>query len=149
VRDDTILSLLNMCASVLVDNEESWPRGGNLLVDGFVYEAIGTISPTDALTRVRWLERQLEFKPQPYRRLAKVLRDTRQEKQARQVLVALESARGRSQTVSWWRKPLRGLYQTIGYGYESLRGALYWSAAVILIGWFFACLQSLRALCTP
>ncbi len=149
VRDDTILSLLNTRVGVLVDDEQSWPRGGNLLVDGFVYEAVGTISPTDARTRVRWLERQLEFKPQPYRQLAKVLRDTRQEKQARQVLVALESARGRSQTVSWWRKPLRCLYQTIGYGYEPLRGALYWSAAVILLGWFFACLAKASGVMYP
>jgi hypothetical protein len=108
------------------DDEPSWPGQGSLDLDGFVYGGFFG-GPTDAPTRLRWLDRQGQFKPQPYRQLAKVLRELGDDEGAKRVLLERE---GRARAAERRRliAPARWLhfaedtlpYATVGYG--SIRG---------------------------
>jgi hypothetical protein len=107
------LNLRNAAVGSLADDEASWPRTGRLFPDGFVYERISdappedditgepvTHSPKDAGTRLRWLDRQRQFTPQPYRQLAKVLRESGDEEGAKEVLFQMKQ-RGRRGLLTW------------------------------------------------
>jgi hypothetical protein len=68
------LDLINASVGAISDDRASWPDRGDLVLDGFVYERISG-GPMGAEDRLDWLSRQREFKRQPYRQLAKVLRE--------------------------------------------------------------------------
>ncbi len=130
------LNLTGASAEALIDDERSWPAPGNLLIDGFTYTEFSQTSPSnaagDAGTRLRWLRLQSGFHPQPYRQLAKVLRESGDEPGATEVLIA-------SDDLNYRRFGLSGriwgafLNTTIGYGYQPLR-AIVWSFAVVIFG---------------
>jgi hypothetical protein len=135
---ETALDLSNASVGSLVDDKGSWPTNGNLDLDGFVYGRI-SVDPKDAKTRLCWLARQKSFAPQPYRQLAKVLRDEGNDAGARRVLFEMEDLR-RAQEDPWYVRPwgwiLRG---TIGYGYYPGL-SLAWLLFFVLLGWpFFRC----------
>jgi hypothetical protein len=128
------LNLAHASVGPIGDDEASWPKKGNLLLDGFTYERIGE-GPTTAAKRLEWLARQPDgFVPQPYRQLAKVLRESGDDAGARKVLIAMEDARlkfgglGRMQRIA-----SRILRATVGYGYTPLR-ALWFIAAFVILG---------------
>ncbi len=164
------LDLRNAVVGSLADDEKSWPKKGNLRLDGFNYKRItGTPlsdifgeeeseealrlvekrlglqfrvdSPIDAATRLRWLDRDTDFKPQPYRQLADVLSEMGDEEGAKQVRFEMERRMRAGQ-----RKQLPAVEQpfafvgdkmielTIGYGVYPLH-ALCWSAGLCLVGW--------------
>jgi hypothetical protein len=131
------LMLRDGSVGFIVDQERGWPRPGNLVIDGLVYSSFDVHpgdSPWDAQTRLRWLALQPPgFHLQPYRQLAKVLRESGDEPGAIQVLIAQEDARYRQ-----FELPGRiagdFLNATIGYGYKPLR-TIGWSLLIILIGW--------------
>ena len=136
-----IVDLSGANVSGLLDDEKSWPEPGKLTIDGFTYAGfLGSSSynpewhsPADARSRLRWLGLQDGYHPQPYRQLAKVLRENGDEAGAIEVLVAQEDARYRN---SNWvgRAWAQFLKVTVGYGHEPLRTVL-WSLAVIVLGW--------------
>ncbi len=132
LENGATLDLHGLSAASLVDEPKSWPAPGKLIMDGFTYDhLIGTAS--DARSRLRWLALQPEFHQQPYRQLAKVLRDSGDDAGADDVLVVAEDRRyaatGRSGAL------LGGLLNaTIGYGHKPLR-VVGWSLVVVLIGW--------------
>ncbi|MCK9200561.1 MAG: hypothetical protein M0P59_11675 [Gallionella sp.] len=134
----------------LADNEESWGRS---YLDGFTYNSF-VLSPTAAARRLAWLDKQseahsglsgdgVEFKPQPWRQLAKVLREMGHVEDARQVSIAFEHRLRKANLIgqapkewgefrSWlYRKVSRGghwlFWVLTGYGYRPLR----------LLGWMF------------
>jgi hypothetical protein len=131
------LRLKDASVGFIVDQERAWPPPGNLVIDGFVYSYFQPSpgdSPWDARTRLRWLALQPPgFHPQPYRQLAKVLRESGDEPGAIQVLIAKEDA-------SYRQFGLLGRFEgaflkaTIGYGYQPLR-TIGWSLLVVLFGW--------------
>jgi hypothetical protein len=129
------LDLINASAGSLVDDEESWPAKGNLLLDGFVYGQISGDSPRDAKTRLRWLQRQDPFRPKPYRQLAKVLREAGDDSGARKVLFEMERRRRQVEDRRWharlWGRVLKW---TIGYGFYSW-WALGWLLLLTALGW--------------
>jgi hypothetical protein len=148
------LDLGNTSVGSLADDEKSWPARGNLHLDGFEYERISDIpmendfgevseedfkeikkrlqvelvevSPTDARKRLKWLDRDSEFKLQPYRQLAKVLREMGDANGEKRVLFEMES-RSRAQArrslillrpIQWTADTIyRG---TVGYGLHPL-----------------------------
>ena len=81
------LDLRNASVGSLADDEESWPQKGRLRLDGFEYQRISdspleedfleaseessgkkyeiNIPRTDAPTRLKWLDIQPQFRPQP------------------------------------------------------------------------------------
>jgi hypothetical protein len=100
LENDAVLELNGAHVGGLLDNEQSWPSPGKLLLDGFTYNGFGTgtgglfgkDTPRDAASRLRWLRLQPRFYPQPYVQLAKVLRDNGDEEGAATVLAAQEEA---------------------------------------------------------
>jgi hypothetical protein len=130
----TQLDLENTRASAIWDDEASWPAPGNLIVNGFVYgEIVG--GPGDALARLKWLALQPpDYRPQPFRQLAKVLADAGREEGATDVLIAKELALRRYGHQSRFDRAWSLMLEvTIGYGYRPLR-ALWWIAAFVLLG---------------
>jgi len=119
----------------LGDNERSWPAPGNLVIDGLTYSGIGSsgFSRVDADTRLKWVALQPHYNPQPYRQLAKVLREMGDEKGAVKVLIAEGDARYRQMGLPG-RVLGTFLKYTIGYGHRPLL-ALFWSLGVVLLGW--------------
>jgi len=134
----TWLNLTNASAGSLVDDQESWPVKGNLLLDGFVYGHISGNSPRDAKTRLRWLALQPEFKPQPYNQLAKVLREAGHARGARRVLYEMESRRRETEDHGLFSRLIsRAFKTTLGYGYYPQRIAIGGLAFLITMGWWF------------
>jgi hypothetical protein len=126
---------VNASVGSLVDDEESWPSKGNLLLDGFVYGHISGESPRDAKTRLRWLERQDPFTPKPYRQLAKVLRETGDVRGARRVLFEMECRRRQVEDRSWYARAWGWVLRlTIGYGFYSW-WAVGWLVLLTIVGW--------------
>lgn len=66
---NTRLDLANASVGAIADDEPSWPGKGNLSLDGFSYARISG-GPTDVNKRLEWLDREKDFRPQPYRQLA-------------------------------------------------------------------------------
>jgi len=123
------------------DDEVSWPNTGNLYLDGFVYGSISG-GPRDAPTRLKWLERESEFTAQPYRQLAKVLRELGDDEGTKQVLFELESrarADTRRRLISaprrWFHVAEDTLSEkTVGYGIYPARAI--WELLVLAgLGW--------------
>lgn len=150
------ISLSSMQVRTLADDEQAW--GENLILDGFVYGAFSGGAPTDAYSRLAWLDKQrldhagldgqgLVFQPQPWRQLAKVFREMGYAEDARQVAIAFENrlreANWIGQTPKHWsklrswlyRKCSRGLHwlfrELTGYGYRPLH-LLFWMFGVWL-----------------
>ena len=134
-------------ARTLADDEQSWPAPGNLSLDGFDYRTISSDSPRDVTPRLKWLGLQPGFYPQPYRQLAKVMRESGDTAGAVTVLIAMEDSRlgntglfGRI-----WGGFLKG---TIGYGHRPLL-TLFWSMIVVLLGWALAAIGGRTGVMRP
>lgn len=150
------VSLTSACMSHFVDDKNSW--GTELVFDNFIYESFSGGAPTDAATRIAWLDKQhpshagldgigTEFKPQPWRQLIKVLREMGHAEDARQVSIAFEqrlrAANLIGQTPKDWNRFRAWSYRKIsrmghslfgvltGYGYRPLR-LLAWMIGVWL-----------------
>lgn len=165
------LDLRNASIGSLSDDEKSWPVRGNLHLDGFVYERISRSpidsfgegisdeqfkeiekgfgqelvedSPTDATTRLKWLERDVDFKPQPYRQLAKVLHEMGDDDGAKRVEFELESRLRAKDRRGLIHSPARWLFRSfedrildgaVGYGVYPMR-AFGWLCAFTALGW--------------
>jgi hypothetical protein len=134
------LDLINASVGALVDEKESWPERGHLRLDGFVYDRISG-GPTDAPARLEWIDRQKEFTRQPYRQLAKVLREIGDEDGSKRVLFEMEH-RARAESRRRLILPMRMLQRagdtiyegSVGYGLHPL-WALGWLAVLWGTGW--------------
>jgi hypothetical protein len=129
------LDLRGASVSSMWDDEKSWPNPGRLHMDGFVYGRIAD-GPTDARTRLRWLSLQREFTTQPYRQLARILRESGDDSGAQQVLIAMEDRRWDTKDNPRWTDPLQRwpLKLSVGYGYDPLRA--FWEVLTLSgLGW--------------
>jgi hypothetical protein len=127
------LNLANASAGAILDDKACWPGAGKLNLDGFVYEHI-TSGLTDTKNRLAWLARQQPFTPQPYRQLAKVMRNAGVDRGALRVLFAMEDRlwkEERTLAAALFRWPLS---LVVGYGYFPLR-ALVGLVILVLLGW--------------
>jgi hypothetical protein len=124
------LDLTNTSVGSMGDDEESWPAQGNLFLDGFVYDRI-TYGPTEAKARLRWLARQYPakwptpeypFAPQPYRQLAKVLRERGDDDGAVTVLEEMERLRRKQEDHTKVERLESWVFrESIDYGYNPAR----------------------------
>jgi hypothetical protein len=115
------LDLTNASVGSIGDDwdERKWPK--SLVLDGFVYGRISK-GPTDAASRLRWLARQDPFAPQPYRQLAKVLRERGDDDGAVTVLEEMEHLRRRQEDHTKFERLESGVFEeSIGYGYNPAR----------------------------
>jgi len=162
----TRLTLTGASIGRLRDDKGSWPSPDDLSLDGLTYDALSlhpAVSaelrainhlpdalPLNADERIAWLDRQRVFTRQPYRQLAKVLRDVGDHKGWRKVCFEMEKRtwklrRGKQFDNSQYVrvKHLCGrlataildflLRVTIGYGYDSIR-AVYGLILIFLFG---------------
>lgn len=135
------LDLMNTHVDALVDDRASWPEHQKLKIDGLVYERFSSRdTPKSARTRLDWLSRQKAFVPQPYRQLAKVLRNNGDDAGARRVLSEMERLRrnheyaDRNRFVRFWASTWSAVLRaTIGYGFRPAR-SLLWLAGLSVLG---------------
>ncbi|WP_079665140.1 oxidoreductase [Streptomyces sp. 3214.6] len=117
----------------LVDRASAWPGPGNLHMGGFAYENLVPQGPFPLAERLRWVAAATaEYAPEPYERLAAVLRAGGEDEDAREVLLAKQ--RRRRETLPPAAKVL-GYVQdwTVAYGYRPGRAAVWmavlWAAS--------------------
>jgi hypothetical protein len=143
------LSLNGTQVGTIVDEPESWPKAGDLLLNRFRYGGfVG--GPVDARTRLDWLSRQSparwgeDFWPQPYEQLSTVLDQMGHRDDARRILFEKERLQRRMRRIRAgrpWRTILllkdALLLLTVGYGLHPLLAfvwiALFWLAGVGLL----------------
>lgn len=139
------LNLTGASAGAISDDNSSWPPPGKLNLDGFVYSHIIS-GLTHTRNRLAWLALQQPFTPQPYRQLAKVMRNAGVDRGERRVLFTMEDRlwkEERSPVTTLFRWPVRWV---VGYGYYPLR-ALAGLAILVLLGWgVFAAARSASAM---
>ncbi|GGT13093.1 oxidoreductase [Streptomyces chromofuscus] len=117
----------------LVDRASSWPGPGNLHMPGFAYENLVPRGPFPLTERLEWVAAATaEYHPEPYERLAAVLRASGEDEDAREVLLAKQ--RRRRETLPPAAK-LWGYAQdlTVAYGYRPGRAAV-WMAVLWAAG---------------
>ncbi|MFG3493622.1 oxidoreductase [Streptomyces sp. NPDC047928] len=117
----------------LIDLWDSWPGPGGLAMGGFVYENLVPYGHFPLSRRLEWVAAATpEFAPEPYERLATVLRSSGEDADAREVLLAKQ--RRRRETLPLAAK-LWGYLQdwTVAYGYRPGRAAL-WMAVLWALG---------------
>jgi hypothetical protein len=126
----------------LLNHRDSWPRNGNLRINGFVYNEIDYRASPNAKTQLGWLSRQPRdrdrFLSQPYEQLATVFGKMGLEEDARKVMI--EKNKEHARYVRWRPEWLwYGFFGKItGYGYRRWR-AFWISIVLIVIGsWFFS-----------
>ncbi|MDQ0602544.1 hypothetical protein QF037_006889 [Streptomyces canus] len=113
----------------LMDRTDSWPGPGRLHMGGFSYENLVPRGPFPLAERLEWVTAATaEYNPEPYERLATVLRSGGEDEDAREVLLAKQ--RRRRETLPPAAK-LWGYAQdwTVAYGYRPGR-ALVWMAVL-------------------
>jgi hypothetical protein len=157
LRNGALLDLGDASVGALLDDEQSWPAPGKLIIDGFTYNDLSSETEdhldksaqkaandrNSVENRLRWLALQPPgFYSQPYNELAKYYIGSGQDAAAVTVYIAEEDDR-------YTRLGLLGrlwggfLKSTIGYGHRPLL-AFYWSVAVVMLGWL-ATLMGKRA----
>ncbi|MFJ6567082.1 oxidoreductase [Streptomyces sp. NPDC091292] len=119
----------------LVDKSTSWPGPGSLQMGGFSYENLVPVGSFPLTRRLEWIAAATpEYSPEPYERLAAVLRDSGEDADAREVLLAKQ--RRRRETLPPAAK-LWGYAQdwTVAYGYRPGRAAVWmavlWAVSAI------------------
>ena len=121
--------------TTLVDRASSWPEAGNLHMGGFTYENLVPQGPFPLARRLDWVAAATaEYAPEPYERLAAVLRAAGEDEDAREVLLAKQ--RRRRETLPPAAK-IWGFAQdwTVAYGYRPGRAAVWmavlWAAGTL------------------
>ncbi|HEY9437138.1 MAG TPA: oxidoreductase [Streptomyces sp.] len=119
----------------LIDVSSSWPGPGGLAMGGFVYENLAPHGHFPLSRRLEWvLAATPEYVPEPYERLAAVMRSCGEDADAREVLLAKQ--RRRRETLPLAAK-LWGYLQdwTVAYGYRPGRAAVWmavlWAAGTV------------------
>nr|WP_202437800.1 oxidoreductase [Streptomyces sp. SID5910] len=119
----------------LMDRAASWPGPGRLQMGGFSYENLVPRGPFPLEKRLRWVgAATAEYHPEPYERLAAVLRAGGEDEDAREVLLAKHRRRRESLPLA---AKLVGYAQdwTVAYGYRPGRAAV-WMAVLWAAGSF-------------
>jgi len=130
---DTVMNLTNARADSIMDDKASWPEKGKLVLNGFVYGRISE-GPATAEERLKWLARQVPFHPQPYRQLAKVLRENGDDAGSRDVLYEMEDRIWSEIKVGYAKLIRFPLKVIVGYGRRPF-WAFGWLAGLVCFGW--------------
>ncbi|GAA2287896.1 hypothetical protein GCM10010431_00830 [Streptomyces kunmingensis] len=119
----------------LVDKWAAWPGPGQLRMGGFTYENLIPLGPFPLVRRLEWLAASTpEYNPEPYERFAAVLRNSGEDSDAREVLLAKQ--RRRRETLPPAAKVWGYLQDwTVAYGYRPGRAAV-WMAVLWAVGAF-------------
>ncbi len=125
-----------------MDDEESWPTQGKLILTGFEYKGFaGDNTPTKADKRIQWIRLQDKkyFSTQPYEHLAKIYRQIGHESEAREVMIAKQEDLRKygvlNRKAKFWNWFLG---KTIGHGYKPLKAVVIIIAFLILGAFIFS-----------
>jgi len=132
------IDLLHAEVGQLIDDPKSWPKKGNLLINGFTYGAFSGSAPVKANKRLEWLALQPNspFRPQTYEQLAKVYRSMGLEMDAKKVLIAKQEVVRQHGDLGNAAKAWNWILgKSIGHGYKSWRLLLYGIIPLIFLGW--------------
>jgi hypothetical protein len=144
VRECKGINVAGMSTRALTDDEASWSRAREVILDGFTYERIIN-GPVDVQMRLNWLASQEKFASQPYRQAAKVLEEMGYHDSAKEILLEMTSrirAQDRAsdgsavKVVDYLWDGL--LNSTVGYGIYPLRATWYLGGLVgvgFLVHW--------------
>ncbi|MHC0432078.1 oxidoreductase [Streptomyces sp. O3] len=119
----------------LIDSAASWPGPGGLRMAGFSYEILIPTGSFPLNRRLAWVEAATpEYSPEPYEKLAAVLRGSGEDADAREVLLAKQ--RRRRETLPLAGKAWGYLQDwTVAYGYRPGRAAVWmallWAASAV------------------
>ncbi|WP_227025465.1 oxidoreductase [Streptomyces tsukubensis] len=116
----------------LIDRASSWPGSGQLAMGGFTYENLVPVDHFPLSRRLDWVAAATaDFSPEPYERLASVLRAGGEDADAREVLLAKQRRRRETLPVAG---KVWGYAQdwTVAYGYRPGRAAV-WMAVLWLV----------------
>jgi hypothetical protein len=117
----------------LMDRADAWPGPGRLHMGGFAYENLVPRGPFPLAERLDWVAAATaEYNPEPYERLAAVLRAGGEDEDAREVLLAKQRRHRESLPPA---AKLWGYAQdwTVAYGYRPGRAAV-WMAVLWAAG---------------
>ncbi|MGW7055112.1 hypothetical protein [Streptomyces sp. NPDC054887] len=125
-----------------------WPAKGKLRLVGFTYDGFGDDNLATSKRRLDWIRRSHTIaspgKPgtfafQPYEQLARVYRQSGQEKEARTIAIARRNDLRTYGDLGKWRKLSNWLFdKTIKHGYQPLRAVVMLAVVflfVLLAGW--------------
>ena len=127
-RADGTVSLTGAKIGSVVDEARSWPQALDL--DGLTY---GDLTNMPARKRLHWLNRSIDYAPQPYEQLAAYYRRLGHDEEARRVLLA--KLRQRRRQRAWWSRWWGWLQDALaGYGYAPGRAMLLLAGAFV-VGW--------------
>jgi hypothetical protein len=127
-RADGTVDLTGAKIGSLVDEVRSWPQ--ILDLDGLTYDDLTNMP---ARKRLDWLNRSVDYAPQPYEQLAAYYRRLGHDEEARHVLLA--KLRQRRRQHAWWKRWWGWLQDGLaGYGYAPGRAVLLLVGAFV-VGW--------------
>ena len=127
-RADGTVNLTGAKIGSFVDEARSWPQALDL--DGLTYDDLTNMP---ARKRLDWLNRSVDYAPQPYEQLAAYYRRLGHDEEARRVL--LTKLRQRRRQRAWWTRWWGWLQDALaGYGYVPGRAMLLLAGAFIA-GW--------------
>ncbi len=109
----------------ITDTPKSWPGKGNIDLSGLSYTSLSSRDAVPLARRIAWLaDATPEYNPGPYETLAQALRDSGEDSQAREVLLAKQRRRRETLPVAGrvWGYAQEA---TVGYGYRPGRAALW------------------------
>ncbi|MFJ2258368.1 oxidoreductase [Streptomyces sp. NPDC087844] len=122
----------------LIDQATSWPGAGQLQMAGFQYEYLVPRGPFPLARRLQWVAAATpEYNPEPYERLATVLRNGGEDEEAREVLLAKQRHRRENLPIA---AKLWGYVQdwTVAYGYRPGRAAVWMGVLWAVTSFAFA-----------
>ncbi len=132
------LNLSHATIGQLLDDKESWPKQGSLLLEDFNYSSLsGDKTPLEAKERIEWLRLQPKDRvyTQPYVHLAKLYRGMGDEAGAKNVMIAEQDdlrKYGKLRRPAWLWNWVLG--KTIGHGYRPWWALAYLLGALVF-GW--------------
>lgn len=134
--NETILDLRSAHINHIWDKPSGWPGKGNLRICELTYNSFYEDSQIDINQRLIWLHLMPydKFRNQPYEQLAKVLRNSGQEEDAKKIMIAKSQDELKLAALpkgSKFVKHVLGL--TIGFGYRPFM-VCKWAFAFILLG---------------
>jgi hypothetical protein len=133
---DIEIDLSFASAYALAGNKESWPKNGRLNLYRFTYECIHQLALVQINEWLDWtrLHTRLNYSPQPYEQLARVLQVSGYQEAAMEVLIGKQNdlrQYGKLNPVGWFWNWFLG--HTIAHGYKP-HYALYWAAGFVVVG---------------
>lgn len=132
--DKVIIELRRAKIGTLRIDKKSWPKEGNLQINGLTYNRIETSHDLKIADLVDWIRLQpnLPFKSQPYEQLSVVLKNEGYENEAKEILIKKNQDIGSYRALrgsDWvWYKVLGPL---IGFGYDPL-GLIKWVIGIFI-----------------